>query len=366
MATGIDASVRSRPAELRSEPAWLRGRRQFQPIAIAGSSYTNVFRSNQLEFSGYGADDWNGRASWVSLAAGGHAINNLNAVMRINLLDDSPRPVLLHHGSTPEVQDAAFQSRSPNNPHHYKDGLPASSHTYFEEFVIGQKDLAVRVEQFATHPDAQSWRNSDAFDLTKREWVLPVTKRFPERPAFTPGVTGITGPPTLCKDPRTEDIWWQNGDGVSRFDVGNWKWIPYAIPPTDMRWNYVGTCIDTKRNRRVIYGGGGTFAVHQIETNTYARVSVTADRVRGIPTGSEYANTIYDPDGDVYWYGVRTEPKVELAVWTIHPDSGQAQFRMMLPPAGAGPCSRFHYFRELRGIAYQPFNSDIYFIPLSD
>jgi hypothetical protein len=351
-------------------PAWRKGLPFLKPFTIPGTrpDANKVMSHVQFGFSGAAAEDTDSKAAWYSLAAGGHFINNVNAVFKIDFMLDRPAWTLDCPPSTDAIQAAA--GAAVPNPAYHSDGLPASGHTYWYEWAVPTRDVAIRVRLCATHPLSENKWNSDVYNITKKQWVLPGGTAFPA------GVAGYGGEinfvSVMAQDPRTYDLYYHNGSNVARFTVEKWQWENFGSPaPGDQQWSYAPGFIDTKLERFAIIVGdransGARISYQDLKTRAFGNIPIVADKDHGLPYMYEYNGGCYDPDNHLYWYAAmdRKNEANSLVLWSIDPSSGQATcIGTVAGPGGGGPCSRFAYFRALKGIVYQPSGAEAVFIP---
>lgn len=357
-----------KPTGTSANLAW---RNQSWPVFSINTidvGHTDYVGGIRTQYSGLAAWSEPGVAKLFQLAAGGHAIDNSNAVMMLDLYVDAPAWVIDRAPSSAPVQAEAFNWGSTHpgepDPHHYSDGEPCSSHTYMEDCFInvpGHGPYAIRLQQFATHPAASSSRLTDVYDANAKAWILPVGTAMPSSvPSF--GFGGALGPPGVCQDPRNHNIYFADGNIFNRFNTSTWAWENLGF--TVIGGSYAPTCIDTIHNKwYVIIGNASDRGATPGEMYNYDIGTGARDHIMLVPDASnsglfyqgkpyyyEYNGVAFDEDNGLIWYvtGANTN-----TVYTIDPLTGQCVYRGLCAPCSSGPETRLRYFKELGGIFYQ-------------
>lgn len=356
-------------------PAWRRTDWLKFSINNLNIGNTALVGGIRAQYSGLAAWDEPGIAQVLQLAAGGHSIDGANFVGRCDLFQDAPNYFIDRIASSAAVQGDAYNTGVTTgiDPDHYTDGLPASSHTYMEDCFInvpGHGPYAIRLQQFATFPNARSSRVTDVYDATAREWILPAGTAMPAGvPGF--GFGGALGPPGVCQDPRNHNIYFCDGNIFNRFNTTTWAWENLGF--TLVGANYSPTCIDTIRDKWYVITGNasdrgataGEINTYDLNTGARTRVFLVPDPqnptvfYQGKPYYYEYNGVAFDRDNGLIWYitGANTN-----TLYTIDPVSGQCAYRGQVAACSSGPESRLRYFGSLGGLFYQS-DSIAQFIP---
>jgi hypothetical protein len=356
------------PGSSGSVPLWLRNKTvnvpfqipQTSPYAPGANGAPSVwYGANIIQYSGYAADRFAGRAKWYGLAIGGHANGGSSKVAMIDFNLDQPTWVELFPDATPEnlVLDV--------NGDHNLDGTPIAGHTYLSAWCVGRLNVGIRVEQTAGYPGARSYRNSDYFFTDTKKWNVPYTANgWPERPNFRPDGHGSLGPSWFCQDKDTEEIYWSTGNLHSKFVPADRTWHTLNNAPFDS--NYSAGEVDTIRKRAWVYGGGSQAWINDLTTDSWQLITLLADLVHGFPFDGfnhEYMGMTWDWDHDLLWFAQHSDDGSTCDLWTIHPTTFQLTFKYHIAESpGSGPLNRFTYFGNLKGIALHCTN-DIFFIP---
>lgn len=354
----------------QSGPAWRRNLpvNQFSPIVGTqnlGGLSTHVFAFATVDDNqAFAVGKFRGRTKVTYAANGGHNNSWENKVIQLDLHDDTPAWRLLHPGSA----ESAVVVDQP----YYRDGLPASRHTYYTAHHIEQLD---RVMLFTI---SGLWGNSgnrgevDAFKLTDNTWEVSGTypnnfSPYPDSP-----VVASTGLTSVCKHPTTEEVY------ISA-DYKFIKWSPVTntytnvlpgLTPSLGAWQGQGACIDTVRNRWVSLqapspGYMPSLSYINLSTSTYGTIALT---LNGSPFGpiQAYAQITHDLDNDRYiviyhWHTAATP----CPVYAIDPTSGiVTQITTVTPNPYNGTNGRLQYVPELGGVVFHArYTANVMFMP---
>lgn len=373
------------PAPVR--PAWYTAAAPAigQAVSIPGTAYT----IGDVD----GIDAWGclvhveNSGLLYSSANGGHSDSADNAVVSIDVMDNSPAWTL-------RIAPTALGDLIPNAAY-MADGKPVSRHGYQHAFYISQRQRVMLFGARARWSDGNDRYAVDGHNISgTHQWdgVVPGNPGASGSgyPDIRPGYFGI------AHDPLTGNVWTAGGD----------LWVQATNTFTDppgysglLRW---GWQFDTLRSRftgfQVNNGeGAGTdpFIGQVMDRTTGAATTITwaadAETVAaiaeinaaapGVALGAEipnYAASVYDSINDRFWlyFSARTDPTLARRFYRITPQSGPTSWSMervtvtgsipVTPNSGSGINGRIRYIPALGGFIVMPTAaSGIYFVRTS-
>jgi len=348
-AKGLSVAVFDKSAATASGPAWRQGLPIGQFVAIPGTGMAS------LGVKSVTINAWNGLVPipdgrWVSPANGGHADSSDNGVYQIDLGKDAPAwSVLLPCSAAADIPTLAEAQAQPTP--FYKDGRPASRHSYFSGRYIAQMGVVYPFAA-ALWGAANAAAVFDRFDLTANKWDAAGTNPHP-----IPSIANLTAA-TVAHNPATGDIYVAS--------VG-WSWFKWTFATKAWSTLKLGTAVngghceglvDVARNRLMI---ASITAITCIDLTTLAVTMLPLTGIDGEVKLIQDSAFVHDTDLDQYYVSDGTR------VFRIDPATGAAVKVATTPAATNNVEQRFCYFPALRGIAYLPnFASNILFMATAD
>src|SRR5690606_29235946 len=134
---------------------------------------------------------------------------------------------------------------------YYLDGRPASTHTYYALNFISSRNA---IFKFASGSlwgsgNESNW-NTDVFSLATNDWSAPNTW-----PSATAGVRGGAVAASICKDPRTEQVYIATRGNIRRFEPSSGTFSTLTSWIQNASAVYARGCaVDVDRNRVVYFG----------------------------------------------------------------------------------------------------------------
>lgn len=322
--------------------AWPSWRQQMAPgeiATLAGSSMSLLGTNNVMAI-----DAWDGLAAgvseWYSAANGGHTDSSDNGVYAIDFAADAPawtvlRPCSLVTDIPPDAQTG-----------YYRDGRPASRHTYNSPQFIAARNRVMLFYSVALWRSGGANGLVDGFRLDDYDWDAAGTWQ--------------TGPirelvAAVCaKNPVTEDVYVGKAGNWAKWTQATAQWTSFTVTP-GTQWQFSGTLIDAKRNRWVNLSQSLSLGLIDLRSLTFGQIALTGVAET---TAGDYGAIVHDTNSDAY-----VACCSDGRVYRINPDSGESTKIAQLPAAKNGVQNRFAYFESLGGIAYYPeFHSNILFL----
>jgi len=341
-------------------PSWRRGMQRWEWRHIPGSDLgrtrpdtvvPGALRARIDAWNGLAGDGRTGRL--FSAANGGHADYAGNEVYEIDLGTDAPGWKLLRE---PSATDAIVASNYNNRQYHdhYRDGRPASTHTYYALQYLSSRNAIFKFGAGAlwgTGNEA-NWK-IDAFSLVNNDWQPPGT--WPDVVDSRKAATGAA----ICANPVTEQVYIAAPDRLRRFDPGTGAIEALAGWRENSSEVRSRACaVDWRRGHVVFFGDsyrmpdGGI--VFDINANTMTRIRFTGEHAARITRrGAHYA--WYEPDVDAFLLKTDEGGRVfaidagDFSVREIETRGGDR-----LPDAVNGVQTRWQRLPVLGGYAYYP------------
>lgn len=287
-------------------PAWRQSLAVNQWVELVGSSM--AANPPTVQPTGFGTggtsppsilETWSGLAidardgTLWSLASGGHNDYYGNQVMRLRLALDAP----IFEEVCPS--DATFDFTIPSDSAYYSNGHPASCHTYWTQFVVTQRNRAMRVGCGSVANSGNPKPNVDGFDVTRTGFAWDPPGTYPSIPSGTGGTFNTDTP--MCMNPATGDVFaLLANNGVRKWvqATNTWAQINVGFPPISP--SHFPCAYDTTRDR--IFAFGGTTIHHTFDPVTGKYTSQTMDfgTVTAFNTNTPSAGMIYEPVLDAY------------------------------------------------------------------
>lgn len=313
-------------------------------------------------------DAWNGFAAGAhelwSILAGGHTDGWQNKTYLLDLSQPAPRWRKVHDGSRLE--------NVINNAPYYADGLPGARHNYYGA-LVNETDRKVMhfcatgywtARGSGVNPGVGA--QVDAYDIATNTWApMGTYASCPLRPQYI----------AVARDPRSDDVYVAEQGGVGRLRVAKWarhsqQWSQLQVRNSEVSggWEFRPSMVDAKRNRLVSVnrGRGGPASGSSLETIDLARNELASISITGALAGVlDYAGLTHDGDNDRYLLAMGGNDFADI--YAIDPETGSSTLlssRIAGPADGTGINTRFAYFSELGGVAYQPsFATELMFLP---
>ncbi len=355
----------------REQPAWRRDMARWEWKRIPGSDLNRVrpsvavpgnLRARIDAWNGLAGDGRTGRL--FSAANGGHADYAGNEVYEIDLRADAPTWELLREPTPPEAILASdYSSRTYHD--YYRDGRPASTHTYYALQYLSSRNAVFKFGAGSLWGSGNeaNWK-IDAFSLADNDWHPAGT--WSDIVESRRGVISAS----VCTNPITEQVYIAAPDRLQRFDPRTGK--VEALAKWDQNSSAVqgrGCAVDWQRQRVVFFGdayrrpNGGI--VYDIRTD-----AMTPVRFEG-----EHGAEIARRNAHYAWY----EPALEAfllktaqgdGVYAI--DADDYSVRKLetrggedLPDAVNGVQTRWQRLPLLGGYAYYPRSgSGVWFLAI--
>ena len=285
---------------------------------------------------------------------------------------------------------------------YYRDGTPASRHTYYSSHFIESASRIFLLGRGASFPWNDNGRETDAFDLDKGAW--DVAGKWALTPLHN-GAAGVFPGRVQAQHPTTDDCYMIHPAGaLIKFSAST---LSYTVIASNGLSGILegGACIDPARNRMLTMCNG--FGCQVTDLTTAAVTDITS-RLNGpgwtfLNISFKHQNShglVYDEANDVYlakpyslYSGstnlsqIHTAQKIKNAVVRIDPKTWYCD---ALPTTGTvrtlpgdsdysnapgggdsgGPIyTRFRYVPQMKGLVYYPIasashptNSNVYFM----
>ncbi len=316
-------------------------------------------------------DAWNGLAAdrarnrLYSAANGGHADYAGNEVYELDLSRDRPRWRLLR-GPTPKEGVLASNYNRKEFHDYYRDGRPASTHTYYALQFIASRNAVFKFgagSLWGTGNEA-NWK-TDAFSLTNNDWQPAGTW-----PDVIENYRKFVLAASICVDPATEHVYIATPGRLRRFDPARGEYEALAKWPenfTAVRSR--GCAVDPERKRVVFFGDayrrpdGGL--VYDIAGGSFRPIRFRGAGVSDV-TQKKYNYAWFEPAGDAFLVKTSQGSTVyvvdaeDFSIRKLETTGGES-----MPNAANGVQSRWQRLPALGGYAYYPrAGSGVWFLAI--
>lgn len=349
-------------------PAWRRSIKPFHWYNIPGSSLSAALPERPVPGNpGSRIGAWNGLAAdraknrLYSAANGGHADYSGNEVCEIDLSRDEPRWRILRQ---PTAAEYIVKSVSGDVHDYYRDGRPASTHTYYALQFLASRNAVFKFSAGSLWGSGgqANWK-TDAFSLKNDDWHPAGTW-----PDVVPGSRKSVTARAICLDPSTDQVYVAAPQELRRFDPRSGRYESLAKWPNSSYSVYARSCaVDTDRKTVVFFGDGFR------KPDGGLLYDVGSDELREIRFSGQGASEIVKPDYNFAWYDIPTrrfllKTRKGSEVYAVDPGTFEVtrvetSDGENVPNAVNGVQTRWQWLPGLGGYAFYPtYGSGIWFL----